>query len=71
MFYDNGRPVKVKSVVISTQHSSEVDQKKVKEIVRPYLEKSIPKKLLSELKDEEFYVNPTGCLLYTSDAADE
>ncbi len=60
MLYENGKPIKVKSVVISTQHSSKVDQKKVKEIVRPYLEKSIPKKLLSELKEEEFYVNPTG-----------
>ena len=56
----SGKPIKVKSIVISTQHSSNVDQKKVKEIVRPYLEKSIPKKLLSELKEEEFYVNPTG-----------
>ena len=27
---------------------------------RPYLEKSIPKELLDGLKDEEFYVNPTG-----------
>ena len=60
MEYENGKPVKVKSIVISTQHSPEVDQKKVKEIVRPYLEKSIPKKLLKELKEEEFYVNPTG-----------
>ena len=60
MEYENGIPVKVKSIVISTQHSPEVDQKKVKEIVRPYLEKSIPKKLLKELKEEEFYVNPTG-----------
>ena len=60
MIYENGKPIKVKSIVISTQHSSNVDQKKVKEIVRPYLEKSIPKKLLSELKEEEFYVNPTG-----------
>ena len=60
MIYENGKPIKVKSIVISTQHSSKVDQKKVKEIVRPYLEKSIPKKLLSELKEEEFYVNPTG-----------
>ncbi len=60
MEYENGKPVKVKSIVISTQHSPDVDQKKVKEIVRPYLEKSIPKKLLIELKDEEFYVNPTG-----------
>ena len=60
MEYENGIPVKVKSIVISTQHSPEVDQKKVKEIVRPYLEKSIPKKLLQALKEEEFYVNPTG-----------
>ena len=60
MLYENGKPVKVKSVVISTQHSSKVDQAQVKEIVRPYLEKSIPKQLLSGLKEEEFYVNPTG-----------
>tara|TARA_Y100000590_G_scaffold323706_1_gene367099 strand:- start:1051 stop:2214 length:1164 start_codon:yes stop_codon:yes gene_type:complete len=60
MMYENGRPAKVTSVVISTQHSPKVNQAQVKEIVRPYLEKSIPKELLSELKDEEFYVNPTG-----------
>jgi len=60
MMYENGKPIKVTSVVISTQHSPKVNQAQVKEIVRPYLEKSIPKQLLSELKDEEFYVNPTG-----------
>ena len=60
MMYENGKPIKVTSVVISTQHSPKVNQAQVKEIVRPYLEQSIPKELLSELKDEEFYVNPTG-----------
>tara|TARA_A100001011_G_scaffold328683_1_gene353528 strand:+ start:304 stop:1467 length:1164 start_codon:yes stop_codon:yes gene_type:complete len=60
MKYENGKPTKVTSVVISTQHSPEVNQSQVKEIVRPYLEKSIPKNLLSGLKEEEFYVNPTG-----------
>jgi S-adenosylmethionine synthetase len=60
MMYENGKPIKITSVVISTQHSSEVDQSQVKAIVRPYLEKSIPKNLLSGLKEEEFYVNPTG-----------
>ncbi len=60
MRYENGKPVQVTSVVISTQHSAEVKQAQVKEIVRPYLEKAIPKNLLSGLKDEEFYVNPTG-----------
>ena len=60
MMYENGVPTKVASVVISTQHSPDVNQSQVKEIVRPYLEKSIPKELLSGLKEEEFYVNPTG-----------
>ena len=60
LMYENGKPVKITSVVISTQHSPDVNQSQVKEIVRPYLEKSIPKALLSELKEEEFYVNPTG-----------
>jgi len=60
MMYENGKPTKVTSVVISTQHSSKIDQSQVKEIVRPYLEKSIPKNLLSGLEEDEFYVNPTG-----------
>jgi S-adenosylmethionine synthetase len=60
MKYENGIPTKVKSIVISTQHSPDVNQSQVKEIVRPYLEKSFPKELLSEFKEEEFYVNPTG-----------
>ena len=60
MKYENGKPTKVTSVVISTQHSPDVNQSQVKEIVRPYLEMAIPKNLLSDLKEEEFYVNPTG-----------
>jgi len=60
MMYEKGKPKKVTSVVISTQHSPKVNQAQVKEIVRPYLEKAIPKELLNGLKDEEFYVNPTG-----------
>ena len=54
------QPVPVQPNAPSTQHSPDVNQTQVKEIVRPYLEKSIPKELLSGLKDEEFYVNPTG-----------
>ena len=60
MMYENGKPTKVTSIVISTQHSPDVNQSQVKEIVRPYLEKAIPKELLLEFKEDEFYVNPTG-----------
>ena len=58
--YIDGKPANVKSVVISTQHSRNVDQKKVRELVTPYIEKAIPKSLLSSLDEKEIYVNPTG-----------
>ena len=58
--YKNGLPANVKSVVISTQHSPEVNQSQVRELVKPYIEKSIPKSLLNGLDEKEIYVNPTG-----------
>ena len=58
--YKDGKPFKIKSVVISTQHSNDVNQSQVRELVKPYIEKSIPKNLLTDLDDKEIYVNPTG-----------
>ena len=58
--YKNGKPTNVKSVVISTQHSSDVNQAQVRELVKPYIEKSIPKNLLLNLDESEIYINPTG-----------
>ena len=58
--YKDGKPSSVKSVVISTQHSPDVNQAQVRELVKPYIERSIPKELLSSLDEKEIYVNPTG-----------
>ena len=58
--YKDGKPAHVKSVVISTQHSADVNQAQVREAVKPYIERSIPKNLLSNLEESEIYVNPTG-----------
>ena len=58
--YKGGKPSSVKSVVISTQHSAEVNQSQVRELVKPYIEKSIPKNLINGLGDTEIYINPTG-----------
>ena len=58
--YKDGRPSSVKSVVISTQHSADINQSQVRELVKPYIEKSIPKNLINGLDDTEIYVNPTG-----------
>ena len=60
ILYENDKPKSVTSVVISTQHNKELDQKKVRDLVKPYIEKSIPKNLLKDLKDENIFVNPTG-----------
>ena len=49
MYYENGKPTKVTSVVISTQHSKDLNQEQVKNLVYPYIKKSIPENLLKEL----------------------
>ena len=58
--YENGKPKKIKSVVISSQHSADIDQTKVRELLRPYMLNSIPKSFLDGFNEDEFYVNPTG-----------
>ena len=60
MLYENNKPVKVTSVVISTQHSKDINQDKVKELVIPYIKKSIPSNFLKSLDPNEIYINPTG-----------
>tara|TARA_Y100000590_G_scaffold117519_1_gene134332 strand:- start:698 stop:1864 length:1167 start_codon:yes stop_codon:yes gene_type:complete len=60
MLYERGKPSKVTSVVISTQHKPGLSPEHIKEIVKPFVYDCIPSDLMSDLKDEEFYVNPTG-----------
>ncbi len=60
MLYEKRKPVQVTSVVISTQHSRELNQNKVRELVLPYIKKSIPENYLKKLDDNEIYINPTG-----------
>ena len=60
MLYENGKPISVSSLVISSQHKHGLSPADVKDIVKPYVYESIPNQLLEDLKDEEFYVNPTG-----------
>ena len=46
--YEDGKPKRVKSVVISSQHSSDVNQTEVRELLRPYMINSIPKNFLEK-----------------------
>ncbi|MFP6712140.1 MAG: methionine adenosyltransferase [Rhodospirillales bacterium] len=56
--YENGKPVGAASIVVSTQHASDLDQAAVREIVRPYVEKVLPEGWMCP--EDDFYVNPTG-----------
>src|SRR5476649_1315866 len=56
--YENGKPVRATSVVVSTQHSADLDQHQVREIVRPHVLNVLPKGWMCA--EEDFYVNPTG-----------
>ena len=60
MLYENEKPVKVTSVVISTQHSKDLNQDQVREAIIPYIKKSIPEKYVKNLDPKEIYINPTG-----------
>ena len=56
--YEGARPVGATSIVVSTQHTENVSQDDVREIVRPYVMDSLPEGWMCP--EEEFYVNPTG-----------
>ena len=60
MCYEDDKPTKVTSVVISTQHSKDLSQEQVRNLIYPYIKKSIPENLLKELDDKNVYINPTG-----------
>jgi S-adenosylmethionine synthetase len=57
--YRNGNPVRVKNVVISTQHSADVEYSKLREtIIDGVIKAVIPAEYLD--KDTIYHVNPTG-----------
>ena len=58
--YDNnGKPLRVDAVVISTQHDGDAKQSKIKsDVIKYVIKKVIPAKYLD--KNTKYFVNPTG-----------
>ena len=56
--YEDDRPLRSTSVVVSTQHDAALDQDEVRAIVRPHVENVLPEGWMCD--EAEFYVNPTG-----------
>lgn len=58
--YKNGKPVRIDTIVISTQHSDAVTAKKIeKDIIDKVIIPMMPKKLFN-IKTTTFHINPTG-----------
>ncbi|MFM7083539.1 MAG: methionine adenosyltransferase [Hyphomicrobium sp.] len=57
--YENGKPIGVTQIVVSHQHVVEdLSSKKVREIIEPYVHKSLPEGWIT--KDTVWHINPTG-----------
>ena len=57
--YDDGKPVKVTAVVVSSQHSADVELETLRQdIIEKVIKTTVPAELMDE--DTVFYVNPTG-----------
>ena len=57
--YENGKPIGVSSIVLSTQHLDEtMSSDQVREVVEPYIRETLPSGWISE--KTIWHVNPTG-----------
>ena len=57
--YEDGKPVAVDAVVLSTQHSADIEQEALRAFVkREIIEEVLPSEWLSD--DTKYHINPTG-----------
>ncbi len=56
---ENGKPLRLEAVVLSTQHDADVEQEQIQKDVKKYIfDEVIPAHMIDEYT--KFYVNPTG-----------
>ena len=58
LIYEDGKPVRADSIVVSTQHDEKASSARVEEIVRGVTDEVLPKGWVDN--KTKFYVNPTG-----------
>jgi len=56
--YRDDKPVRCKSVVVSTQHAANLTHDDVRALVLPHIEQTLPEGWMPD--EEEIYINPTG-----------
>ena len=58
MVYENNKPIKVDSIVVSTQHTENCSQDEISQIVKKVINESLPSELLND--ETSYIINPTG-----------
>ncbi len=58
LIYEDGKPIKAKTVLVSIQHPKGFSQAQVKELIKPYVVSSLPNGWMCD--NQNFLVNPTG-----------
>ena len=66
--YEDGKPVRIDSVVVSTQHDPDVSQEQIHEDIRKYvIDPILPQEMAVDTK---YYINPTGRFVIGGPAGD-
>ena len=68
--YDGGKPVAIKSIVVSHQHTPDMEIKDLEELAHQVVNKVIPKQYLDASPDLKFYINQTGRFVLGGPAGD-
>jgi len=58
MVYENNKPIKADSIVVSTQHTENCSQDEISQIVKKVINESLPSELLNA--ETSYIINPTG-----------
>lgn len=67
--YENGKPIGISAIVVSTQHDPDVDIETLRQDIENHLiRKTIPQRFM--MPDANIYINPTGRFVLGGPAAD-
>ena len=58
MVYENNKPLRADSIVVSTQHTENCSQDEISQIVKKVINESLPSELLND--ETSYIINPTG-----------
>src|SRR5690606_20735040 len=58
LFYEDGKPVRATSIVVSTQHAAGLTQAEVRQVVEPVVRDVLPASFITD--ETVWHINPTG-----------